>query len=533
MKRTRLLLVGMAILVFGMAHAQVTFTYIEGQQIPTVDPAKAVDESSLHAVINTYDPLVRPESQKDSMMPGPSVAESWTVSPDGTTYTFKIQSGITFHDGSPLTAEDVVYSMQRMLAIKKGFYWLWAGVLDPSSVTAPDANTVVFKLSKPFSPFLATLTQLFIVNKHLLDANQQAGDFGANGDYGQKYLESHDAGSGPYELSQYNPAAGMTLTRFADYWRGWKPGQIDTVDYKVVLEEATIKTLLSSGQADMIDQWRTPQTYKELAKAKGVTVNEQPSAQLFHIEMDTQRAPLDNLDVRKAITSAMDYQTADNDILQGAAQAIGPVPIKAWEGYGVSKDELAKYGINPYKFDLEAAKQDLAQSGYKPGQIELTMVYPSGTPLERQVGLLLQSNLAKIGIKLNLKEEPWATIVADSAKAETDPDMAGIYDTLKYPHPDSHLYGMYTPEALGSYRTISRFTDPKVTQLLTEARATTDQQKQLDLYLQAEGIITQAHPSIYIANPMHRIAYRDYVKGYHYVGLLGYDIAFYDFTVQK
>jgi len=119
-----------------------------------------------------------------------------------------------------------------------------------------------------------------------------------------------------------------------------------------------------------------------------------------------------------------------------------------------------------------------------------------------------------------------------SSSPESTPDMAAIFDTLKYPHPDSHLFGMYHPSALGSYRTISRFDKPEVSKILEAARSTIDIGKQLDLYLEAEKMIVADYPSIFIANPIHRIAYTNKLQGYHYVGLLGYDVAFYDFRIK-
>jgi peptide/nickel transport system substrate-binding protein len=160
--RQRLVALG---IVLGITFAQGSFTYLEGQEIPTIDPAKHTDESSLHAVINMYDPLVYPRISEGLMEPGPHVAESWTSSSNGRTFTFKIRRGILFHDGSELTADDVVFSLQRMLALKKGFSWLWLGLLDPGNVRAVDRYTVVFQLNEPFAPFVSTLTQLFIVNK--------------------------------------------------------------------------------------------------------------------------------------------------------------------------------------------------------------------------------------------------------------------------------------------------------------------------------------------------------------------------------
>jgi peptide/nickel transport system substrate-binding protein len=502
------------------------FTYLESQEVTVIDPALHTDESSLHAVLNMYDPLVYPKVQEDLMEPGPHVAESWSASEDGKTYTFDIRQGIEFHDGSELDAEDVAFSIERLIAINKGFAWLFSNVLEPENIRIVDDHTLELELNVPYAPFVPSLTQLFVVNKDLVMDNLEDGEFGEFGDYGQAYLRENEAGSGPYQPVRYERASILELQHFDNYWRGWSENQVDHVIYRVVQEEATLRTLLSGGQADMIDQWQTPNTYAQLAQNPNVHVQEDPSAQLFHIEMNTQRAPLDNLNVRKAIAHAVDYQTALDQILQGAIPAQGPVPVLAWQAYG--REPAAE----PYTYDPELARQYLEESGVEPSSIQLTYVYPEGGNLQRQFGLLLQSNLAQLGITISLQEVPWARIVEMSASPESTPDMAAIFDTLKYPHPDSHLYGMYHPSALGSYRTISRYENPEVTQLLEDARAETDIEKQLDLYQEADKLIVDDYPSIYVANPLHRVAYQSHVEGYNYVGLLGYDVAFYDFRIN-
>ena len=521
--KLKVILLALLLLVSG-AYAQ-SFTYVESQEVTVIDPALHTDESSLHAVINMYDPLVYPQVQEGLMEPGQHVAESWEVSDDGTVYTFNIRPGITFHDGSELTAEDVAFSMERLLAINKGFSWLFSNVLEPEGIQVVD-DSVEFTLNAPYAPFVPSLTQLFVVNKDLIMENLGEGDFGEMGGYGQAFLRDNAAGSGPFVPTRYERASILQLERFNDYWRGWSEGQLESIDYRVVEEEATVRTLMNSGQADMIDQWQTPNTYEQLAQNADVEVREDPSAQLFHVEMNTQRAPLDNIDVRRAIVHAFDFTTALEQIFKGAIQAHGPVPVSAWEAYGREPT------VAPYTQDMELAQQALEASGVDPSSISLTYVYPEGGNVQRQAGLLLQSNLAQLGITIELQEIPWARIVEMSASPESTPDMAAIYDTLKYPHPDSHLYGMYHPSALGSYRTISRYEVPEVTQLLEEARRETDLEKQLDLYQEAEELIVADYPSIYVANPLHRIAYTNGLEGYNYVGLLGYDVAFYDFRLN-
>src|SRR5262249_20311969 len=152
-------------------------------------------------------------------------------------------------------------------------------------------------------------------------------------------------------------------------------------------EEATMRTLLASGQVDMIDQWRLPTTFQALAKTPGIVVDEKPSAQLYHIQLNTQRPPLTDVRVRKALALAFDYKTALEQIFRGAAPASGPVPVRV---YGHAES------VQPYQQDIEQAKHELAAAGIKPGQLTFDYWFPPSVEAGRQVGLLFQSNLAQI-----------------------------------------------------------------------------------------------------------------------------------------
>jgi peptide/nickel transport system substrate-binding protein len=152
---------------------------------------------------------------------------------------------------------------------------------------------------------------------------------------------------------------------------------------------------------------------------------------------------------------------------------------------------------------------------------------------QRQYAQLLQYNLQEIGITVELMPSTWAQVVEASSKLEASPNMALISDSLKYPHVDSHTYGIYHPSAAGSYRSASWYKNDEVTKLLENARQAIDVNQQMALYEKAQDIVTAEAASVYVANPTHHVAFRDYVEGYTFVGLMGYDISFYYLTVKK
>jgi peptide/nickel transport system substrate-binding protein len=166
---------------------RVTFSW------PTfIDPAVGNDFSSSTSLTNIYDTLVFPNAEGGV---DPWLAESWEISDDGLTYTFKLREGVKFHDGSELLASDVVYSFDRLQEVGEGYAYLITGV---DSVTAPDDYTVEFKLERPSGLFLPSLVRLYVANEELVRANTQAeGPYGEEGDYGKDWLLTNDAGSGP------------------------------------------------------------------------------------------------------------------------------------------------------------------------------------------------------------------------------------------------------------------------------------------------------------------------------------------------
>ena len=530
-KPIRFILVGFVVvllggLAIGVAHAEeVVLTYVTQQETMCFDPAKSIDETELGNVFNTYDLLVYPLETGEA--PVPWLAESWDVSGDGLTYTFHLRKGVLFHDGTELTAEDVAFSMDRMLRINMGFSWLWTGILDPGDVEVIDPYTVSFHLNKTFGPFIATLVQFGIVNKDLIMANMKEGEFGEFGDYGQEYLETTVAGSGPYTVESVELGDRIIFRKFDNYWRGWEEGQIDKVRWLIIPEAATMVVMMKKGEADMSEQWLSPEAFEDMAATPGVVVKENPQMQLFFLQMNNQKPPFDDVNVRKAISYAFDYETAIEAIFKGGAQAEGSVPVLM---PGHNPD------ITVYQRDIGKAREYLAKSKYSKEELmamTITYVYVYGLEIERKIGLLLADNLTEIDFNVEIRSELWGRITDMATKPESTPHFTAIYHTAKYPSPDSHTYLIYNPKAWGNYISMSWYENPEVTELTDSARTTADTEERYRLYGEVQRITTDEAAALFIANPVLRRAFRDYVKDYRYPGILGYDLVFYNLKIEK
>lgn len=485
------------------------FHFIAGQVFGTLDPAEQVDYTQGLAAQNLYDEFITVDP--DSLEPTAHLAENWDTENDGTTWVFTLRDDVTFTDGKNLTAQDVVYSMRRMLNMQAGYSSFWLDYLDPSNVTARDDRTVAFEFNQAYGPALATLVQFYIVNSQVVQENEQ------DGDYGNAYLQDNSAGSGAYELENWNQGNSIEATAYEDYWKGWQDKSFDTFRSTVITEQSTIINTMRQGNGDMTDQYMGTQAYEEMASFSNVEVPEVPQLQLFHLPINTQKAPTDDLDVRMAIAYAFDYESAVNDIIGGGAVAAGPVPR---EMAGHNGD------IEPMSQDLDMAKDHLDNSGYSVDEINdigLEHVVVAGTELQRQVGLLNQSGLGELGIDVEVNPQQWATITDRATSADSTAHMTNIFHTAKMPSPDSHTYLMYHPSSFGSYISQSWYTTDELTSVLEEARRTTDLQERLQKYEEAQALIVEGMPSVYIGNPPYRIGMNANVGGWQYQGVMSFD----------
>jgi peptide/nickel transport system substrate-binding protein len=304
------------------AHAENIVTMNTVQIFGTIDPAKISDYTDYMAAVNLYDALISVDSKGNLI---PELAESWTVSEDAKEVTFKIRADAKFSDGSPVTAADVVYSVDRLLRINQGPATMFIGILAPGSVTAVDDKTVKFTLAKTFSPFMTTVPAIFIVNSKVAEANKGSDD-------GQTWFATNVAGAGAYTLKEWDRGAKMTIVRNKDYYKGWGEGPIDEVRWIITNDEATVRSLAASGELTMSSQYQSPETYKALEAMGRFNVVTEPTTTAFYLKLNSKVAPTDDVHIRRAIALATDYKTIKDVIFPGG-DLNGPLPSGFAEFY--------------------------------------------------------------------------------------------------------------------------------------------------------------------------------------------------------
>lgn len=442
-------------------------------------------------LINVYDTLYRDIGNPPELTPW--LAESHTVSDDGLTWTFKLRDGIKFHDGSEMTAEDVVYSFQRLLTVGQQPAGAFKPVLKPENVTAEDEHTIKFVLDKPYAPFLATIPLVAIVNKDLVQEHEKDGDWGA------AWLTENDAGSGAYmvEPGSYEQEDKITLVRFKDHFKGWddNPDPIDTVRQVHFQEAATRMFALEKGDMHMGSIELPPEQIARLEKA-GLTIDRSENMRLFVIPFNTTKAPLDNVNFRRCISHAFNYQAFVDTIMQGSAvRNPAPIPRNLWgfpEGYE---------GIT---YDMEKAKEecDKARAAGAPVESEIVinvLGYREQTVLAAQIW---QSELRKLGVNLKIIPENWASMTSAATKAETSPMLWTHWVSTYFVDPENWIGQMYDSSYHGTWKASSYYSTPETDALLDKARTTSDQEERAALYEEAAIKIAEAAPSLFVSNEL-------------------------------
>lgn len=466
------------------------------QAVPTMDPSIKYDASIRTMQQAMYDGLLKYVDTPPRIVPW--LAESFDVSDDGLTYTFHLVKNAKFHNGDPVDAEAVRWSFERTLKLGKGPAWMLNAFLKAENVKAVDSHTVSFTLDRPFAPFTSFLPWWYVMNPKQVMANE------VDGDLGQKWLIENEAGSGPFKLARVEQGTLYELKRVDDYWRGHQ-GKLGGIIYKLIRESSAQRAALMRGEADLVTGL-SPDEFDQVAKAKGIVTSTQPALTAFGIKFNTQGKLTGDLNLRKAVAYAFDYEGL----------------IKIYNGRAVLQTSpftdaiLGKIEVPgmPRK-DLAKAKEYLAKSKFPDGGIELEYVYVQGLEEERLMGLILIDSLQALNITVNMVPLTWANMVARGSKVETSPDMIAIFATPVSIDPDAVAI-QYHPSAQGAYYGVHYLDDPELTKMIDDARFTTEWEKRKPMYEAIQKRIVDLQPEIFGMMRERRIAYRDWVKGYEY-----------------
>jgi peptide/nickel transport system substrate-binding protein len=452
----------------------------------SLDPVKIPDYPEETAIPNICEPLIR-VAPDYSLSPG--LAESYRFT-DPTTLTLKIRQGVKFSDGTPMTVDDVVYSLKRNLDPKvgSGYAYTFATV---KAITATDAGTVTITFAKPSPTFPSTLATLAgaVVEKKFAQAKGEA--FG-----------SPDTGvicTGPYTFTSYDGSTRLVLTRNDTYWDTARRAHAKTFTFVYAADNSALVNGLVSGQiqgafnipSNLLDQLRSASTGKVYIGSEGSTpVN-------LDLLMAKDSGPGADPRVRQALSLVIDRPAIAKTIFKGASDPLYKVSGPGLWGYQKS-EFTAAYQAQVIKPDVAAAKALVGQAGANGST--LVLGYPSGNPQLVQLATVLQQEAAQIGITLKLVGVPnqqYGSLFTDpQARKPFDLFITLNYVEMPEPLQMDQLYG-----GTGGGTNFSGYSNATVDRLLGQAAQTADPAARAKLIIEAEQQLAKDLPSIPIVQP--------------------------------
>lgn len=430
----------------------------------------------------------------------PSLATSWDVSEDGKTFTFHLRKGVKFHsnrDFKPtrdLNADDVVFTFERQMNTDHPFHNVSSRQFEYfeamgfneliESIEKVDDYTVKINLTRPESPFLANLAMAFA---SILSA-----------EYGETLLakgkpeeiDLKPIGTGPFQFRTYEPDSRILFTKFKDYFG--EPAKLDRLIFSITPDAAVRYAKLQKGECHVMP-YPNLADLERMQVDKNIDVKELTGLNIGYLSFNMDKEPFNKLEVRQALSMAVNKADIIEAIFQGNAEvAKNFIPPTMWSYNDDVKD---------YEYNVEEAKALLEKAGLKDG-FEISLwampVQRPYNPNARRMAEMIQSDWAKIGVKANIVTYEWGEYLTRIRNGEHDTVLMGW--TGDNGDPDNFFSFLLSCDAAKSGSNYSRWCDPEFDAILTEARATTDQARRVELYRKAQEIMNREQPVLNIAH---------------------------------
>lgn len=366
----------------------------------TLDPAESFELSPAEFLGNAYDMLVRLDLDDTAKVKG-AIADSWTVSEDGLTYTFKLKPGLKFASGNPITAEDVAWSFERVVKLDKSpAFILTQFGLTGENVTekakAADENTFVLTVDKSYAPSFVlnclTATVGAVLDKKLVLEHvapvTPTDEYKFDNDFGNAWLKTGYAGSGPFKVRDWRANEILVLERNDNYY-GEKP-TLARVIYRHVKESATQRLMLEAGDIDIARNLE-PGDLEAISKNADLTTTSAPKGTVYYISLNQKNENLAKPEVREAFKYMVDYDAIGSTLIKG----IGEIR-QTYQAKGV----LGALEASPYKFDIAKAKELLEKAGLKDG-FSVTFDVRNSQPVSG-IAEAFQQTAGQAGIKIDI-----------------------------------------------------------------------------------------------------------------------------------
>ena len=473
--------------------ADTSFTVALSGDIVALDPIYAYDYTTNLVVIQITEPLLQFDANNELQ---PYLCKSWEAT-DDKTYVYQIRDDVTFSDGSPMTMDDVLFSLNRNLDPEAGSYLNWMfNSVDSIEQTGDWELTVHLKEPSATWNYTMATTAGHVISKAYYD--EHAADFGTS--------TGGLMGTGPYKFDSWISGQEIVLSRNENYWDPDHAGYLDSIVYKVIQDDTTRVNALTNGDVDFT--CNTPTDMLDTLNAAGnITVTDINSSGVTFLAFNTQRAPFDDVNVRKAVTAAIDLHSIAENIIKDGGKEGGCMPNS--DSLFVSDPDFwNKYvADNPVVYDLDAAKDYLSQSAYPDGFD--CVLYTSENSLRYAIALHIQEALKELGINVELTKlgedehtaYQFGEYFDDDGKRDYDMIMAGW--EADYPDISSNIEALlagYNAGQGGSNTAV--FVNDELDALLKEGSSSMDEAQRNEAYAKAMDIANANCPYVFLMYPL-------------------------------
>ena len=453
----------------------------------SLDPHQTVAAGTREVLFNIFEGLVKPNSDGEMI---PAVAEKYTLSEDGTTYTFTLREGVKFHNGQTVTAEDVVYSINRCAAVPEGQEKpLVAAFSAVKSVEALDEKTVAVTIAQRDLEFISYMTAAIIP-----------------ADYENQ--DTAPVGTGPFRFVSRTPQQDFVMERFEDYWGA--PAWLDKVTYKICENADALVMNLNGGSIDLCAHLTSAQA-SQLNQSFQVLEGTMNLVQAIYL--NNQAKPFDNQMVRQALCYAIDRQGIMDMVADGHGTAVGSSIYPAFTKYFLP--EL----VDKYPHDVAKAKELLTQAGYPDG-FDMTISVPNNYQPHMDTAEVVAEQLREAGINVTIQPVEWSTW------------LDTIYNGRQF---QATVVGVDAAN-MTARAMLERFTsdyaknfinysNPAYDALFQQAINATDEATQTDLYKQMETMLADTAANVYIQDLCDLVAMRQDLGGLKFYPIYVLDLS--------
>lgn len=479
-----------------------TIRIVSPYQTTTLDPMRSAGAGNIETYGQLYGRLL--QRNPDTGALEPAIAESWDISPDGLTYTFHLRDA-QFSDGSPITAADVAFSLDRIRSDKQSAYP--APLSQVESVTASDPKTAVVKLKSAFAPFLGNLEiwNMGIVSK--ADVEKQGAE---------KAFATVPVTSGPYAVKEWKPNEKLVLQPNAHYWRKGYPKSDATVELMEIASPETRLAMLKAGEVDVMRSVQWTQIDGLKAEA-AIDMRLEPSTIIYMTLLNERREPFSNVKARQAAAYAIDNKAMTQAVTRGYAVAANTTLPG-----GVDFHDKDYPGI---PVDVAKAKALLEESGMVGREVKILATSGSS---DQQLALLLQAQWQAIGLKpvlVNVDSGAWW-----DATGKGDYDAAATWWYNETPEPDLAVrWAVCGSCGSNSYNTF--YNNKKVDELVEAGTKESDPAKRAVIYKEIQKISTEEVAQIPLYYPPNPVAYSKRLQGLKLLPTLQWTLE--DTTIAK